>query len=41
MPLDIASMGLMLAGYVVTFLLGRELSKGFAAWRATRRDRSS
>ena len=39
MPIDLTSMGLMLAGYVVTFLLGRELGRGYAAWRATRRDR--
>jgi hypothetical protein len=37
---DYAQMGLLLAGWVVAFMLGKEIQSGFAQWRAARRDRS-
>jgi hypothetical protein len=34
---DVAQVGLLLVGWVVAFLLGKELQAGFAQWRAERR----
>jgi hypothetical protein len=31
---DVAQIGLLLVGWVVAFLLGKELQAGFAQWRA-------
>ena len=38
-PLTLLEAGLILGGYAVTFLLGRELGRGFSTWRANRRNR--
>jgi hypothetical protein len=32
-------MALLLVGWVVAFMLGKELQSGFAQWQAARRDR--
>ncbi len=34
MPTEIVEFALLLAGWVVAFLLGKELHTGFVAWRA-------
>ena len=34
MPIDVAQFGLLLAGWTVAFLLGKELQVGFTEWRA-------
>lgn len=34
MTLEVAQFGLLLAGWIVAFLLGRELHSGYLAWRA-------
>gem|GEM_PF-6583338 len=39
MSVELLAAGAGLAVYVVTFLLGRELARGFATWRTNRRDR--
>jgi hypothetical protein len=33
MLVDPVALGLVLAGWVVAFLLGKELQRGYAAWR--------
>jgi hypothetical protein len=33
MPVDPLALGLVLAGWVIAFLLGKELQRGYAAWR--------
>ena len=33
MPVDALAVGLMLGGWVVAFLLGKQLQTGYAAWR--------
>jgi hypothetical protein len=43
MLVDPVALGLVLAGWVVAFLLGKELQRGYAAWReeaASRQRRS-
>ncbi len=39
MSLDPLTAGLLLGGWVVAFLLGKELQTGFALWRARTSDR--
>ena len=34
MPLEPLEFGLLLSGWVVAFLLGKELQTGYAQWRA-------
>jgi hypothetical protein len=36
MPFDAMEFGLLLSGWVVAFLLGKELQAGFRQWRAAR-----
>jgi hypothetical protein len=36
--MELALIGLLLVGWVVAFLLGRELQTGFLQWRQSRRD---
>jgi hypothetical protein len=35
--MDVAQLGLLLVGWVVAFLLGKELQTGFRQWRTQRR----
>ena len=35
--MDVAQGGLLMAGWVVAFMLGRELQTGFAQWQQSRR----
>ncbi len=35
---DLAQLGLVLMGWTVAFMLGKELHSGFAQWQAMRRD---
>ena len=35
--MDIAQTALLLVGWVVAFMLGKELQAGFAQWQAARR----
>ncbi len=34
MPLEAMQFGLLLSGWVVAFMLGRELHTGYSQWRA-------
>ena len=35
--MDIAQTALLLVGWIVAFMLGKELQSGFAQWQASRR----
>ena len=35
--MDVAQAALLLVGWIVAFLLGKELQSGFAHWQAARR----
>ena len=35
--MDIAQTALLLVGWIVAFMLGKELQSGFAQWQAARR----
>ena len=35
--MDVAQAALLLVGWIVAFLLGKELQSGFAQWQAARR----
>ena len=37
--MDVAQGALLLAGWVVAFMLGKELQTGFAQWQQVRRER--
>jgi hypothetical protein len=39
MGVELAQYGLVMTGWVVAFMLGRELHFGFAQWQETRRGR--
>ncbi len=41
MPTEIVEFALLLAGWVVAFLLGKELHTGFVTWRARAAENSS
>ncbi len=34
MPVEALQFGLLLSGWIIAFLLGKELQAGFAQWRA-------